>query len=138
MTDRESALTHLESGAVAIAPGQPAQSELIRRISAEEGERMPPEGPPLSAEQIKTLSRWIEQGAVWKEHWGFAKPVRHEVPSPSRLANWVRNEIDAFVLSKLLDQNLTPAPACDDSALIRRAYYDVTGLPPTPPPKQGN
>jgi mono/diheme cytochrome c family protein len=132
LTDRDSALASLESGAVAIVPGQPAQSELIRRISADEGERMPPEGQPLSAEQIKTLSRWIEEGAVWKEHWGFAKPVRHEAPSPSRLAHWVRSEIDAFVLSKLLDQNLTPAPACEDAALIRRAYYDVTGLPPTP------
>jgi hypothetical protein len=117
-----------------IEPGNPAKSELFRRIAAEdEKERMPPvrSGRKLTSQQIEVLRRWIEQGAKWQKHWSFLTPQR---PDPPRVQNRarVRNGIDAFILARLEREGLTPAPEADRATLIRRVTLDLTGLPPTP------
>src|SRR5262245_15203519 len=79
---RETALAALDSGEHAVVPGKTDQSALLKRITAaDESERMPPEGKPLSAEQIDAIRRWIEQGANWEEHWAFQTLQRREPPA---------------------------------------------------------
>ncbi len=128
----EGALKALESGEVGIVPGKPDASEVLRRVSStDDSERMPPKGKPLSASEVSILKSWIEQGAKWKSHWAFEPPVRHEPPKVQQ-SDWVKNPIDAFILSKLEDTGLSPNPPADRRALIRRVTYDLTGLPPSP------
>lgn len=128
-----------DSGEPAIVPGKPDESELLRRVSADESERMPPEGTALTDEQIATLRRWIEQGAKWPEtqiapvHWAYQAPKRPAIPKSSHLGR-VENAIDAFVLSTLddLGTGLTQSPAATPAKLLRRVSLDLTGLPPDP------
>lgn len=91
---------------------------------------MPLEKPPLSEDQIQLIKQWIDQGAVWEEHWSFVKPETPEIPSLSN--NWVRNDIDKFVLDKLdqLDLPLKPNEEADQITLARRLSLDIVGLPP--------
>ncbi|HVX13523.1 MAG TPA: DUF1553 domain-containing protein [Pirellulales bacterium] len=129
---RETAVAELDSGTHGIVPGNPDESELIRRItSEEEGERMPPEGKPLAADQVDLIRRWIADGAKWEEHWAFQPVVRPVVPDVKD-RDWGRNPIDAFLLNRLEQNRLSPAAPAPNVALARRAYYDLTGLPPTP------
>jgi hypothetical protein len=121
----------LDSGAVAVVPGDAAASEMLARISATDPSmRMPPEGKPLSPGEVDTLRRWIEQGGEYETHWAFAPMSRPPVP-PVEQAGWVRNPIDAFVLARLEAAGLSPNPAADRRTLCRRLYYDLVGLPPT-------
>ena len=116
------------------------------------GRRMPPSGK-LSPAQIQTLTRWAEMGAPWPagaqaalapahagpppvtpetmKFWSF-QPVRPVQPPVVKRSGWVRNPIDAFILRKLEANGLGPNPYATRPTLIRRAYYDLTGLPPTP------
>jgi hypothetical protein len=127
----ETALAELDSGLHAIVPGQVDQSALVARISApDEAERMPPEGKPLAAEEIETLKRWIAAGARWEKHWAFVPPQRHTPPSANDPA-WSQNPIDAFILARLQEAGLAPAPAANKRTIARRAFYGVTGLPPS-------
>ena len=124
----------------AVIPGQPGKSLLLKRICAGEGERMPPEGKPLSVGQIARVRAWIQQGAQapaderaegdarW--HWAFQPPVRPAFPAVKN-AGCVRNPIDAFVASVHEQSGLTPAPPADRPTLFRRVYLDLVGLPPT-------
>lgn len=131
LNHRKSALAELPSKEHAIVPGQMNQSELLRRVeSSEETERMPPEGKPLTAEQMDVLRRWIAEGANWDEHWAFVAPVQQSIPTV-RDAQWVKHPIDAFILAKLEAAGLTPAAPADKAQWIRRVYFDLTGLPPT-------
>lgn len=139
---REEALDTTESGKYAIIPGDPGHSEMIRRIRSEDPEiRMPYKEEPLTKEEIRILTTWIDQGAAWGEHWAYVPPQPVEVPPLNRRllsttdgAEPVRttNEIDHFILQKLDDKGLTPSPEADKATLIRRVYLDLTGLPPTP------
>ncbi len=135
LDDAKIATGELESGSIAIVPGQPEASELIRRIThADETQRMPPAefGKPLTTEEIAALSRWIEQGARYAAHWSYVKPVRTEPPAaPEAWQNWPRNAIDRFALSAMLAHGLKPLPEADRYALVRRVFLDLTGLPPT-------
>jgi len=131
LNKQESVLAELESGEHAVVPGKPEMSALIQRVSStEEGERMPPEGKPLTPEQIETLKRWVTEGAKWEEHWAFQSPEKQQPPAVIE-ATWISNPIDSFILNKLEQRGLKPAAAADKASLIRRAYYDLTGLPPT-------
>ena len=131
LNKRESALQELDSGEHAVVPGDAEKSELLLRVSSnEEGERMPPEGQPLTPEQIAILRRWIAEGAKWDEHWSFRAPERHEPPAVKNAA-WVTNPIDAFILARLEARGLPPAAPAEKAALIRRACFDLTGLPPS-------
>ncbi len=132
LNDPKSVMSELDSGERGVVPGKPDESELLRRIAAEdEAERMPPEGKPLTPEEVALIRRWISQGAAWEKHWSFRPPVRHTPPTVKN-NNWVQNPIDAFILARLEQAGLSPAPPSGKQELLRRAYYDLTGLPPTP------
>jgi mono/diheme cytochrome c family protein len=108
-------------GTTAVVPGDPAKSELFRRLTAGEEERMPPvdSGRSLTDEQIATVRRWIEQGAEWQQHWSFVPPESPPLPSVANTA-WPRNAIDFFILSQLEAAKLAPSPEANKSTLIRR------------------
>ena len=127
------ALAELESGAVAIIPGKPGQSELIHRIqSIEEAQVMPPPESNLQLSEYERaiLIRWIEEGAVYKPHWSFIPPKSPALPVVNS-KNWINSPIDAFILARLEKENLTPAQKAEKVTLIRRLSFDLTGLPPT-------
>ncbi|MFM7108495.1 MAG: DUF1553 domain-containing protein [Planctomycetaceae bacterium] len=127
LDDPRAATAALDSGKRAIVPGEPAASELLRRVAATDDTRMPPEGSPLSADQVKTLTAWIAAGAAWQEHWAFRPLGRPPVPA----APAGTNPIDAFVAAGLASRGLPAPPPADKATLLRRVTYDVTGLPPT-------
>ena len=117
-----------------IAPGDAENSELMRRITSDDPEEQmpPPEfGKDLSNEQQRLLSEWIDSGAQWEAHWSFIPPRRPELPSPIGVEEWSQNAIDHFVLAKLAEQGIVPNGPEDLNRLLRRAAFDVTGLPPT-------
>ena len=121
------------SGYPVIVPGKPEESELhLRIVSDDDAYRMPPAdfNKTLTPEQIEAVTQWIREGANWEEHWAFTTPVR---PTPPAVKNkdWGRNPIDAFILSRLEKEGLTPASEADKRTLIRRLSFDLTGLPPT-------
>lgn len=124
---REDALLHIE-------PGQPADSELYRRlIASDPAERMPPPGADMqpTLAEIATLKRWIEEGATWEELWSL-KPLRSvELPTVSD-PTWCQNPLDRFVLARLEKEGLQPAPPATKYQWLRRVTFDLTGLPPTP------
>ena len=116
-----------------IHPGDPEHSELIRRVTNEnEEDRMPPadHAARLSDHDIALLREWIRQGAKWKEHWAWIKPVAPPQPKVSK-PKWLRQPLDAFVLSKLDAEKLKPSPEADRAQWLRRVSFDLTGLPPT-------
>jgi len=118
----------------AITPNDPTASELIARINTKNSkEVMPPVSTTktLSPEQKDRLARWIAAGAEYQPHWSLIAPRRPELP-PVKNAGWVRNAIDRFVLAKLEQNGLSPAPEADRRALARRVSLDLTGLPPSP------
>ena len=132
--DREMALGETDSGARAIVPGDWQKSALIERVATDDEDlRMPPtgEGEPLTNEEIKLLQTWIAQGAEWNEHWAFEPVASPDVPQ-THTRKWIRNPIDSFILHRLAFEGLEPSPEAARSTLIRRAYYDLLGLPPTP------
>jgi hypothetical protein len=130
---REESLKPSDSGAFAIVPGKPAQSALVARItSASTEEVMPPanSNKKLTPQEIEVLTQWIEQGADYKLHWSYFKPQRSALP-PVQDQSWVRTGIDHFILQRLEQVGLKPAPEADRLTLIRRLTLDLTGLPPT-------
>lgn len=132
-------LNRNDSGEPAVIVGEPQKSELIRRVTADELERMPPEGTALTAEQIETLTKWVSQGASWPEgekrptHWAYVPPQRPQVPEAQNLGR-VANPIDAFVLQMLAQQKigLKQSQLASPAKLLRRVHLDLIGLPPTP------
>ena len=130
-----------QSGPV-IVPGDSHTSELMRRVlDPNDDDRMPLDADPLPADVIARLRTWIEQGAPMpaataaaediEQHWAYVKPVRPALPPVSR-QDWVRNPIDAFVLSRLEREKLAPSAEAPRTTLLRRVSLDLTGLPPTP------
>lgn len=117
-----------------VTPGEAAASLLYQRISAEKkAQKMPPSatGRALTSAQIETIKRWIDEGAKWETHWAYTAPKRPD-PPPVGNPKWVRNEIDRFILARLEKEGLKPSPEADKLTLLRRATFDLTGLPPTP------
>ena len=127
LDERESALKH-----GAIVPGKPDDSELVLRILSEDEDVMPPREAhkTLSEAQKQTLQDWIAQGAEYQAHWAYVAPLRRPVPDVRR-QDWVRNPIDAFLLASLESRGIDPAPEAQKRRLVRRAYLDLLGLPPT-------
>nr|WP_262910780.1 DUF1553 domain-containing protein [Wocania arenilitoris] len=127
---RENALAETINGKIGVVPGYPEKSEMISRIAHKDPEMiMPLEREPLSKEDIKTLTKWIEQGAEWQEHWAYLKPNEPEVPEIE--LDWGNNQIDAFVYQKMKSNNLSPNEEANPYDLVRRVYLDLIGLPPT-------
>jgi hypothetical protein len=132
--DREEGLFSTRDGGRIVMPGKPNESLLWRRVSSTDQEEvMPPvsSDKQLSTRQKARLGQWILQGALWEAHWSFLPPAQVEPPAVER-AGWVRNPIDRFILAKLEEQGLLPAPEADRPTLLRRVTLDLTGLPPTP------
>lgn len=125
---RDDATTATESGAVAIVPGHPEKSEVVRRIfSTDEDDRMPPDRShkSLTPRQKEVLSHWIAQGAEYQNHWAYEPVQRPPVPTPND------HPVDAFIRQRLATENLRAAEEADRVTLIRRATLDLTGLPPS-------
>jgi mono/diheme cytochrome c family protein len=134
--DREDvAKAALPSGSIAVVPGSPEKSALFLRITnPDEQKRMPHVSSGkerLSAVQIETLRRWIEQGAPWEAHWSYLPPTR-PIPPPVRRADWPRNPVDTFILAAIEAQGLAPSPDAEPRELVRRLSLDLVGLPPGP------
>ena len=126
----------LPSGGRAVVPGQIDTSLILERITSEDPDlRMPPEGPRLTPAQVASLRAWIGEGAEWKEHWAFRSPGRPPVPAIDPAAvpddGIPATDIDAFILEGLAKKGLAAATLADKQTLLRRATYDLTGLPPT-------
>ena len=118
----------------AITPGEPDESELVARIFTDDAELLMP--PPelkkkLTTRQKELLKRWIAAGAEYQPHWSFIPPRSAEPPAAENEA-WVRNAIDRFVLARLQQHELTPAPEASPRTIFRRLHFDITGLPPSP------
>src|SRR6266850_5089842 len=147
--DNPEALLKGGSSGPAIVPGDPDASLLIKAVRYTDPDlQMPPKNKKLPPEQIATLEAWIKIGAplprssmighrpltdvteARTRHWAF-QPVRKPTPPAVKLSRWVQTPVDRFVLANLEKKNLKPAPGTDRRTLIRRATYDLTGLPPT-------
>jgi hypothetical protein len=118
----------------AIVPGDPDSSPLLDRIHSDDpDEVMPPPATKktLTADQKRLLARWIAAGAEYEPHWSFIPPRRPDPPAVRDQA-WVRNPIDRFVLARLEQEGLAPAPEADRRTIARRLALDLTGLPPEP------
>ena len=116
----------------AIVSGSLANSQLVHRVLSDDPDVMMP--PPesnlaLNDYEVALLTRWVEQGAEYKPHWAFTKPEPQ--PVPDLASDWAINEIDRFVAAKLEEQDITPAEPARRELLIRRLYFDLTGLPPS-------
>ncbi len=134
---REGAYAAAESGnrSHVIKPGEPENSELLLRVTAapDDDLLMPPADSnlTLTAEEKRLLKQWIQQGAPWSNHWSF-EPLPAKVEAPVvKDKTWPQNKIDAFVLSRLEQAGLEPAPRATREKLIRRVSFDITGIPPT-------
>ncbi len=130
-----------ESGS-AVEPGQADESLLVDRVTnPDPSYRMPPEGEPLTTEEIDHLRAWINAGAPIpseespqkdpRQHWAYIPPVRPQLPKVSNSA-WVRNPIDTFLAAEHEVRGLVPRPSVNKATLLRRVSLDLTGLAPTP------
>ena len=129
-----------------IIAGSSSQSTLYQRIIAPDGEQMPPVGERLNAAQVALIKAWIDAGAAWpneegekgrprekvEKHWAWQPIVKPPVPTIRNPQSAIRNSIDAFIAARLAQAKLTMSPEADRRTLIRRLYFDLTGLPPTP------
>ncbi|MBT4866437.1 MAG: DUF1549 domain-containing protein, partial [Planctomycetaceae bacterium] len=152
LDSRQALLKGGETGP-AIVPGDPEKSLFIQSVRYLSFE-MPPKGK-LRPNEIASLVKWVKMGAPWpkdgaapvnvatagekpldwktlrQQHWAF-RPVAHPAPPQSKNTTWSKSDIDRFILARLEASGLSPAPQVDRRVLIRRAYFDLIGLPPTP------
>jgi len=122
----------IEAGA--IQPGDVANSELLNRVHSNDADVVMP--PPsvekkISPKEAALLKQWIAEGAEYSEHWAFVPPQRPTLPEDSS-ADSRSNAIDAFVAARRKEHGLSPSKPADQITLIRRAYLDLLGLPPSP------
>ena len=117
-----------------IKPGEPEESELFWRITEEfEDERMPPANShkePLNEQEIALFKQWIIEGGEYRDFWAFIPPTKTKLAKVKN-KKWGASEIDNRVMASLEEQGLKPNPEADKRTLIRRATFDLTGLPPT-------
>jgi hypothetical protein len=143
LVTREELLAGGESGPI-VEPGKPAASLLLDFVTGDKP-LMPKSGPPLSVEEIAALRAWIAEGAKWPaarkledkgladtNWWSLQPLVRPAVPRIQNPKSQIQNPIDAFVVAKLTELGLPQSPEADRRTLIRRLYFDLVGLPPTP------
>jgi hypothetical protein len=141
-----------KDGAI-LVPGKPEESKIITAISYRDKDLQMPPDDQLSAAQIAILTEWVRMGAPWsgeaiasgpvkaskrrviteadRKFWSFQPPVDYAPPVVAD-GGWCRNAVDHFVFAKLAAEGLAPAPRADKATLVRRAYLNTTGLPPTP------
>ncbi len=129
---REDATKALESGERAISPHRPDASELLRRVLSDDPDlKMPPKGDRLTSAAADSFRAWIREGAPYSQHWAYAPLSRAPIPVVKDSA-WGHNPIDRFVLARLEQDGIVPSPEAERPILIKRLYYDLIGLPPTP------
>lgn len=149
---REGMLKGGASGEAAVVPGDPEKSLLIKAIRHTDAKLQMPPGAQLPADQIKDFEAWVKMGAPdpragdapkstagWqtddfneaRKFWSY-QPVKDSPPPPVKNKSWAKSPVDQFVLAKLEEKSLKPAAPADKRTLIRRATFDLTGLPPTP------
>jgi hypothetical protein len=146
--DSRAALLQGSDNGPVIVPGQPDKSALVTAVRQSGDIKMPPKGK-LSPEAVADLSAWVKDGAPWprsatptptpsssvaevrKHHWAF-HPVVKPTPPTVRHTAWPITDLDRFILARLEAKGLPPSAEADRRTLIRRAYFDLVGLPPTP------
>jgi hypothetical protein len=148
--DSREALLKGSHGGPVVVPGQPDESPLIDAIRHDATIKMPPKSK-LPAQAITDLTTWVQMGVPWpehgaaagggraggvaasaaKSHWAF-QAIQDASPPATRDAVWPRTSVDRFILARLESSGLSPSPRADRRTLIRRATFDLTGLPPTP------
>jgi mono/diheme cytochrome c family protein len=154
MSSAEGFLRGGESGPL-VNKDKPEESKLLKVINYDENPKMPPTGK-LKTDEIEAISQWVKMGAPWpaaataaapaktwpknssvraftddEKNWWAFQPMRDFAPPQVKNSAWVKTPIDNFVLAKLEEKGLKPAPAADRLTLLRRATFDLTGLPPT-------
>src|SRR6266478_9001780 len=135
-----------------VVEGNPEASRLLKVIGYSESIKMPPTGK-LKDEEIADITTWVKMGAAWtgappaapapptrgqsreftsaeKTFWAF-QPVKDPAPLSVKNDSWIQTPVDRFILAKLEEKGLKPAPPASKETLIRRATFDLTGLPPT-------
>ena len=133
---REEAMGEMESGKVAIYPGNHKKSEVYARIISNDPElRMPHEADPLSEEEIQLITQWIDEGAQWEDHWAYLPPAMPEIPSasiviPSEAEGWGENNVDKFIYKRMTEEGFEPSERANVNVLLRRLSLDLIGLPP--------
>src|SRR5207237_5708634 len=139
-----------EAGKLAIAPSGTEKSLMIEAVGYSNTDLQMPPKKKLSQQQIDDLTAWVKMGAPWPadkpvevikkpvfnlqeraKHWAF-QPLMNAAPPQVKNSAWCRSPIDRFILAKLEQAGLTPAPPAQKRALIRRVTFDLIGLPPTP------
>ncbi|MEM8565978.1 MAG: DUF1553 domain-containing protein [Bacteroidota bacterium] len=139
LDNEEGAYAALSSGnGHAIKSGSLNKSEVYHRIVSNDPKIVMP--PPesnltLDPEEIAYITKWIEQGAEYKPHWAYTKPEKVEIPAIGMA--WARNEIDHFIAAKLEEKNIKPSQEARRETLVRRLFFDLTGLPPSVEQLQG-
>ena len=129
---REDALKAGKSGAIAIVPGKPDESEVIKRLFTKDEDDVMPNKEShksLTAAQKELFRRWVAQGAAYEPHWAY-KPL--EAPVIPAMPEGGKNPIDAFIGARLAEKKITPSAEASKERLLRRVSLDLTGLPPTP------
>ena len=152
LTDRDRLLKGGDHGP-AVVPGEPTKSLLYLMAAHEKKPAMPYKEPKLPAETLRYIADWIENGApydaplvaraeaaAWinktvppeaRQHWAY-QPLKVVAPPTVKDGSWVKTDVDRFILSRLEAKGITPNPPATRRAILRRAYFDLTGLPPTP------
>jgi cytochrome c553 len=146
LDSRDGVLKGGENGA-AVVPGEPEKSLLVKAIRYTDPDlQMPPKGDKLSEQQIADLTAWVKMGAPdprtatmaqkgWTDpnakHWAW-QPVKKTVPPAPADSSWCRTPLDNFIVAKLEEKGMKPNPPADKRTLMRRASFDLIGLPPTP------
>jgi mono/diheme cytochrome c family protein len=151
LTTREGLLKGGDTG-IAVVAGKAKESRLIKLLQHEEEPHMPSKAVPLNDKQISQIAAWIDLGAAYdkpllvktagarkpmvitdgdRRFWSF-QPLQRVVPPKVKNEAWCQTTLDRFILAKLEAKGITPNPAVDERTLLRRAYFDLIGLPPTP------
>ncbi len=131
-----------------IVPGDPDASYLLEAITPHDGRRprMPKNSDPLADADVAAIRQWISEGAKWpagfvlqaarvddRNWWSWRPLKRPAIPQVTAEGQaWIRTPIDAFIFAKLQENGLRPSPEADRHTLVRRLYFDLTGLPPSP------
>lgn len=121
-------------GHYAIVPWNPEKSELIKRIESNDPHVVMPQPEShlakLTLAEVEIFKRWIKEGAKYEKHWSFVAPIKTALPKIEN-EDWAKNEIDYFIAEKMEEKGLTPNKIAEKETLIKRAYIDLNGLPPT-------
>jgi hypothetical protein len=129
LTGRERAVA-----AGVIVPGDAHASSLLERVTSVDADiRMPPDGEPLTDAEVASLRHWIQSGADWPTHWAYRPLERPTIPvvPDAALRDWCRTPIDRFVAARLETAGIAPSAEADRRTLLRRASFDLRGIPPS-------